>query len=121
MLMVTRSHFLSTLACLAFTITFQLGPAVAADSASPNAQCIECHSKTTPNIVTDWKLSKHSQSDVGCVVCHGAGHTSANDVAKVKIPTPDTCADCHADQVAQYKKGKHSIAWAAMKAMPTIH
>jgi hypothetical protein len=95
--------------------------ALAAGPASPNAQCIECHSKTTPNIVSDWKLSKHSQSDIGCVVCHGDQHTSAADVSKVKTPTPDTCADCHADQVAQYKKGKHAMAWAAMLAMPTIH
>ena len=88
---------------------------------SPSAKCIECHSKTTPNIVSDWKLSKHSGADVGCVVCHGDQHTSAEDVAKVKIPTLDTCADCHSGQVAQFKKGKHAMAWAAMKAMPTIH
>jgi hydroxylamine dehydrogenase len=119
--MVNCSRIFSTLACVAVVITLHPYPAAAADSASPNAQCIECHGKTTPSIVSDWKLSKHSQSDVGCVVCHGGEHTSATDVAKVKIPTPDTCADCHAEQVAQYKKGKHSIAWAAMKAMPTIH
>jgi len=88
---------------------------------SPSAKCIECHSKTTPNIVSDWKLSKHSEAEIGCAVCHGDQHTSASDVAKVKIPTPDTCADCHSDQVAQFKKGKHAMAWAAMKAMPTIH
>jgi len=82
---------------------------------------MECHSKVTPNIVSDWKLSKHSQVEVSCVSCHGDQHTSASDVAKVKIPTPDTCATCHETQVAQYKKGKHSLAWAAMKAMPTIH
>ncbi len=119
--MVNYSRIFATLACMAVVMTLHPRPATAADSPSPNAQCIECHSKTTPSIVSDWKLSKHSQSDVGCVVCHGGEHTSATDVAKVKIPTPDTCADCHADQVAQYKKGKHSIAWAAMKAMPTIH
>jgi len=109
------------LAVLPCVFMFTPGLAIAASPASPSAQCIECHSKTTPSIVSDWKLSKHSQSDIGCVVCHGDQHTSAQDVAKVKIPTPDTCADCHADQVAQYKKGKHAIAWAAMKAMPTIH
>jgi len=85
------------------------------------AQCIDCHSKVTPNIVSDWKLSRHSQMEVTCVACHGDQHTSASDVAKVKIPTPDTCATCHQTQVAQFKKGKHAIAWAAMKAMPTIH
>lgn len=57
----------------AFLITLALFPAcaIAAGPASPNVQCIECHSKTTPSIVSDWKLRKHSQSDVGCVVCHG--------------------------------------------------
>jgi hydroxylamine dehydrogenase len=85
------------------------------------AQCIECHSKITPNIVSDWKLSKHSQLDVTCVSCHGDQHMTASDVAKVRIPTPETCSTCHRTQVEQFKKGKHSIAWAAMLAMPTIH
>ncbi|MGO9337649.1 MAG: multiheme c-type cytochrome [Terracidiphilus sp.] len=111
---LAKTAILTTLV-LVPTFAFAAGPA------SPNAQCIECHSKTTPNIVADWKLSKHSQSDIGCVVCHGDQHTSAADVSEVKTPTPDTCADCHADQVAQYKKGKHAMAWAAMLAMPTIH
>jgi hypothetical protein len=92
-----------------------------AQQTSSAAQCIDCHSKTSPNIVSDWKLSKHSGMDVTCVTCHGDQHTSASDVSKVKIPTPDTCAQCHQTQVDQYKKGKHSLAWAAMKAMPTIH
>jgi hydroxylamine dehydrogenase len=83
--------------------------------------CIDCHSKQTPNIVSDWKLSKHSQMEVGCAVCHGDHHQSAADVAKVRIPTPDTCAQCHKTQVEQYQHGKHAKAWAAMMAMPTIH
>ncbi len=85
------------------------------------AACIECHSKVTPNIVTDWKESKHSQVGVSCDACHGSDHTTATDAAKTKIPTPETCAQCHEAQVAQFKKGKHSMAWAAMEAMPTIH
>lgn len=51
-------------------------------------QCIECHKKTTPNIVSDWQLSKHSQNDVGCSVCHGEEHNSVATVAKAKVPTP---------------------------------
>jgi len=88
---------------------------------NPAASCIECHGKQTPTIVSDWKLSKHSQMDVTCVTCHGDGHQSASDIAKVKIPTPETCAQCHQTQVDQYRHGKHSKAWAAMLAMPTIH
>jgi hydroxylamine dehydrogenase len=90
-------------------------------SAASAQVCVECHKKITPNIVSDWQLSKHNQNKIGCSDCHGDQHKSAQDVAKVKIPTPDTCADCHPDRVKQFKGGKHAAAWAAMKAMPTIH
>jgi hydroxylamine dehydrogenase len=83
--------------------------------------CVECHKKVTPNIVTDWQLSKHHQNKIDCSECHGDQHKSAQDVAKVKIPTPDTCANCHEARVKQFKNGKHAPAWAAMKAMPTAH
>jgi hypothetical protein len=84
-------------------------------------KCVECHKKVTPGIVTDWQLSKHSQNEVDCAVCHGGEHTSAEDVAKARIPTPETCETCHATQVAQFRRGKHAFGWAAMKAMPTFH
>jgi len=73
------------------------------------------------HIVTDWQLSEHSRNGVECSTCHGDAHTTADDVAKVNIPTPDTCATCHEERVAQFKKGKHALAWTAMNAMPTIH
>jgi hypothetical protein len=71
--------------------------------------------------VSDWKLSKHSQKEVDCAACHGDDHKTADDVANVKIPTPETCALCHENQVKQFSAGKHAAAWAAMKAMPTAH
>jgi hydroxylamine dehydrogenase len=83
--------------------------------------CVDCHKNVTPNVVSDWQLSKHGQNGFDCVVCHGNQHTSASDVAQVQIPTPDTCAACHEKQAKQYKAGKHAFAWAAMKAMPTMH
>ncbi len=111
---------------LLFIILFTL-PCIASSIPGPdNSQeakpgCVDCHNQKTPSIVTDWKNSKHSGAGVGCEVCHGSEHTSAADVAKVKIPTPDTCAQCHQEQVDQYKRGKHSKAWIVMNAMPTIH
>jgi hydroxylamine dehydrogenase len=84
-------------------------------------ECIECHKKITPNIVSDWELSKHSQKGVGCAACHGDLHKSAGDAAKAKRPLPDTCAPCHEKQVEQFKRGKHAFAWAAQWAMPTAH
>jgi hypothetical protein len=83
--------------------------------------CVGCHTKETPTVVSDWKLSKHSGASVSCDTCHGAAHQSASDVDKVALPTPETCAQCHEERVTQYKKGKHALAWVAMNAMPTIH
>ena len=83
--------------------------------------CVTCHSQEHPNIVADWKLSKHHENDVSCSTCHGEDHTTDQDIAYVKIPTPETCADCHETQVTQFSKGKHALAWVAMKAMPTFH
>jgi hypothetical protein len=90
-------------------------------SAASAQVCVECHKKITPNIVSDWQLSKHNQNKIDCSECHGDQHKSAQDVAKAKIPTPDTCASCHEARVKQFKNGKHAAAWAAMKAMPTAH
>jgi hydroxylamine dehydrogenase len=86
-----------------------------------SADCVECHKQTTPGIVTDWQLSKHGQAGLDCSICHGQQHASASDADKAQIPTPETCAACHDEKVKQYKAGKHAFAWAAMKAMPTMH
>ncbi len=83
--------------------------------------CVDCHKTGTPAIVSDHELSKHGKAGFDCSICHGSDHSSAGDVAKAKIPTPDTCAACHSERVRQYKSGKHGFAWAAMKAMPTMH
>jgi hydroxylamine dehydrogenase len=91
-------------------------------AASAGAQdCVDCHQKTTPGIVKEWQLSKHAANAISCAACHGSAHTSAADAAKAKIPTPETCAMCHSEQVDQFKAGKHAKAWASMSAMPTIH
>ena len=83
--------------------------------------CVKCHTKVTPGIVTDWQLSKHSANEVICSDCHGSEHTSPGNVDKVSMPTPEVCATCHETQVNQYSKGKHALGWASMNAMPTIH
>jgi len=83
--------------------------------------CLNCHKNQTPLIVSDWLLSQHGRQDVGCQVCHGEEHKGMDDAARARIPTPETCALCHEEKVNQFKKGKHALGWAAMKAMPTAH
>ncbi len=95
-------------------LTLSAGLALADD-------CVKCHEEITPNIVIDWKLSSHSKEDVTCSDCHGDGHSSEMDVAMVETITHATCAECHDEQAEQYGKGKHALAWAALKAMPTTH
>jgi hydroxylamine dehydrogenase len=84
------------------------------------SNCVDCHKEKTPNIVSDWQLSKHAQNGVTCETCHGTD-TQAATGAHGRIPTLDTCATCHAERVAQFKRGKHALAWVSMNAMPTTH
>lgn len=90
-------------------------------AATHASNCVDCHQKSSPSIVADWNISKHSGAGVGCETCHGDAHQTPTDAAKAKIPTPETCATCHDTQVAQFMKGKHALAWAAQEAMPSIH
>lgn len=83
--------------------------------------CVHCHRTVTPNIVTDWRLSEHSKKGASCADCHGSGHTTIEDVDEAAVPTPEVCAECHQDQVDQFSRGKHALAWASFQAMPTTH
>ena len=100
------------IACV-LTVVYMVGAAA--------QDCVTCHKQVTPNIVSDWELSKHKAAEVQCATCHGEEHKAADDVAKVQIPTSDTCEPCHQEKVRQYKQGKHAVAWASMKALPTTH
>ncbi len=120
--MARRALFVLSVAVLVlFGTSAAIATKGAAQTSNVGAQCVECHSKVTPSVVTDWKQSRHHEMGIECDACHGVGHTTASDAAKARIPTPETCGQCHDAQLAQFKKGKHSMAWAAMEAMPTIH
>ena len=92
-----------------------------APSADPPSSCTDCHQQFHPSIVADWRASRHGQNGIDCSVCHGGEHTTAEDAAEVRLPTPETCALCHEERVQQFSRGKHALAWAAMNAMPTTH
>lgn len=56
-----------------------------------------------------------------CEKCHGIKHRSKNDVVKAVLPVTDTCKNCHEDKVDQYLKGKHSISFKTIEALPFTH
>jgi hypothetical protein len=49
-------------------------------------ECVDCHNTITPGAVSDWKLSKHFENEIGCSDCHGEDHKTADDVANVLLP-----------------------------------
>jgi len=109
---VVLSFFLVILVFCLFTSLFgQVSP--------EGKRCITCHRTLAPGIVSQWEKSKHHDAGVECDICHGSDHSSAADVGLAKMPTPQTCGNCHADQFEGYKAGKHASAWIAMEAMPT--
>jgi len=86
-----------------------------------NAECMDCHAKIRPQTIAEWKESKHSQANVGCIDCHGSDHSSPEDVVYVQVARANVCAKCHQKQVDQDRAGKHSRALGAMKTMPNAH
>ncbi|MBI1921416.1 MAG: cytochrome C [Geobacter sp.] len=109
----------ATVALLAVPLTAAYGAKAKMAKTGKKSACITCHEKVTPGIVKQFLSGKMGKT-LDCSTCHGTEHMSASDVAKAKLPTPDTCATCHPKRVKEFREGKHSIAWAAMKAMPMI-
>jgi len=66
-----------------------IGVALLFASQATAQECIECHQQVTPGIVTDWQLSKHSQNDIDCSVCHGDQHISMLHDRCRECPNPD--------------------------------
>jgi hypothetical protein len=85
--------------------------------------CIECHTKYTPNIVKDWyasKMSKQTEKDfyikgrnkepITCATCHGNEHHTELDYDKALTPTATTCEGCHEERVKQFKVLPHQAS-----------
>jgi predicted CXXCH cytochrome family protein len=88
------------------------------NSAHAKEVCIICHQGVTPGLVQDWMVSKHSENDVTCSVCHGKDHTGPKNVDLAVLPDENLCAQCHEKQFGEFAKGKHNFGWTSMNAMP---
>ena len=93
------------------------GPAHKDTSAlsSESRRCLVCHTQKTPGIVAQWRLSKHALEGVGCWECHSAtaaepGAFAHEGVTITTVITPNACAGCHAEIVAENQRSHHAAA-----------
>ncbi|HZK25687.1 MAG TPA: multiheme c-type cytochrome [Oscillospiraceae bacterium] len=94
--------------CLIICCTGKVVSAATADSS-----CRECHSGAAAD------LDRGSKGEfMLCTDCHGSDHNGPG-TGEPGTPTPKTCAQCHAEEVAQFNEGKHYWAIDAMEAVPT--
>jgi hypothetical protein len=100
------------------TLTAALLGLVLAGATAHASECVECHKKVTPGIVEQHLDGKMSKAGIDCSNCHGSDHKKMDDPQLAKIPTPEVCAECHEEKVAQFNQGKHALAWIAGTAMP---
>jgi len=84
------------------------------------SECETCHIKISPMQVKDFNRGLMAES-MTCDDCHGKDHTTADDFAYAKLPTIETCKECHEEQAEQHLSGKHALAAFAMNAMPYTH
>ncbi len=80
--------------------------------------CLECHAEKTPQLVHDWKDSRHSHLGVSCIDCHSRqadDPTAAQNCPGVKgtdifvspLVSPKTCARCHSQEVQEFEASGH--------------
>jgi len=69
-----------------------------------NAACLQCHEKTARIF---WKGSAHESRDVACTDCHTMMHPESERANLKKQTVMQTCARCHATQVAKQTHYSH--------------
>lgn len=73
--------------------------------------CEQCHEKVTARVVTEHTQGAHGLAGVGCADCHGNDHRNMPLATAKKA-----CAQCHAEETAQYLASDHSKSWENMQA-----
>ena len=88
-------------------------------------KCVSCHKKESPAIVMEWERSRHGQSDVGCIECHGADKADvdawAHEGATIStLVTPKDCAQCHDDEYKQFSRSHHAKAGEIITSLDNV-
>jgi formate-dependent nitrite reductase cytochrome c552 subunit len=77
------------------------------------SQDIPSHIDVQGHIFDEWLASSHAAAGVGCNGCHVAKQSAPGEApltgAWIERPGHDTCAGCHAGEVAGFLQGKHGM------------
>ncbi|GAB4482005.1 MAG: hypothetical protein OHK0031_04340 [Anaerolineales bacterium] len=100
----TSTHYQKTMTCSACHDPHTTGPRLAqAANGDISALCLNCHQ----NFMQDFPASAHAAAGISCADCH-LGQTPASDGTFVSahnapdhdfLPSVQTCAKCHANQM----------------------
>lgn len=82
--------------------------------ASSDNECVVCHRRTTPGIVSQYGHSTMAAAEVLCEDCHevSADYPGAVEHEGAYVlgqPTTAMCAECHQTEVAQYNASRHGL------------
>jgi formate-dependent nitrite reductase cytochrome c552 subunit len=96
-------------------------PAVATSS----QKCIDCHRRLAPALVREWEGSRHFQSGVACLECHGAesGDIDAwlHEGSTVSaLVTPKDCGNCHDREYAEFARSHHARAGEILTSLDNV-
>ncbi len=80
------------------------------------SKCVECHSRKTAAIVSDWKSGRHAAEGVDCYKCHRAGSDRAVDRDHLEhdprpismVVSPLACGSCHRRELEEFAASKHA-------------
>jgi hypothetical protein len=77
--------------------------------------CLSCHQDISPGLYNQWSASKHAESDIGCIDCHGAetGEPDAfmhEGALIATLVTPRDCGQCHSTETEEVENSYHAHA-----------
>src|SRR5262245_52114475 len=96
-----------------------------AEISAQSQKCVTCHAQNTPSIVAQWRHSGHGRQGVACWECHNAdaetpGAFEHEGATIVTIVTPNACANCHGDIVAENQRSHHAAAASFIGSLDNV-
>ncbi len=96
-----------------------------------SSKCIDCHQKTSPGVVADWKNSRHSHAGVSCLDCHAVDRSASWGMEHseyMKEPfsisplvSPKVCGNCHSKAKSEFDSSGHFRAYHQIIPKDSLH